>query len=99
MHGTSPNLVFRCMNMRSEEHTSELQSRPHLVCRLLLEKKKKTMRAARDLVGILPSDSLAVGRSLGCLRNGHRMRTACHHCVNLVHVRFCQLLFIIPNSR
>src|SRR3989442_6753732 len=29
-------------NGRSEEHTSELQSRPHLVCRLLLEKKKKT---------------------------------------------------------
>src|SRR5436305_7551101 len=27
---------------RSEEHTSELQSRPHLVCRLLLEKKKKS---------------------------------------------------------
>src|SRR2546422_7023004 len=27
-------------NMRSEEHTSELQSRLHLVCRLLLEKKK-----------------------------------------------------------
>src|SRR5690554_7266662 len=26
---------------RSEEHTSELQSRPHLVCRLQLEKKKK----------------------------------------------------------
>src|SRR5690554_7261994 len=26
---------------RSEEHTSELQSRPHLACRLLLEKKKK----------------------------------------------------------
>src|SRR5690625_6907288 len=28
------------MNFRSEEHTSELQSRGHLVCRLLLEKKK-----------------------------------------------------------
>src|SRR2546422_2436732 len=28
-------------NIRSEEHTSELQSRLHLVCRLLLEKKKK----------------------------------------------------------
>src|SRR5690625_6415831 len=28
-------------NVRSEEHTSELQSRGHLVCRLLLEKKKK----------------------------------------------------------
>src|SRR3989442_9374150 len=30
---------------RSEEHTSELQSRPHLVCRLLLEKKKKMIRS------------------------------------------------------
>src|SRR2546429_3309785 len=29
----------RCPNMRSEEHTSELQSRLHLVCRLLLENK------------------------------------------------------------
>src|SRR3989442_6583401 len=28
---------------RSEEHTSELQSRPHLVCRLLLEKKKTSI--------------------------------------------------------
>src|SRR3989442_11766040 len=31
---------FRRRKRRSEEHTSELQSRPHLVCRLLLEKKK-----------------------------------------------------------
>src|SRR2546429_3307070 len=31
-----------CSRRRSEEHTSELQSRLHLVCRLLLEKKKKT---------------------------------------------------------
>src|SRR2546422_4017408 len=30
--------------IRSEEHTSELQSRLHLVCRLLLEKKKRTRR-------------------------------------------------------
>src|SRR5258707_11865843 len=29
--------------IRSEEHTSELQSRQYLVCRLLLEKKKKTL--------------------------------------------------------
>src|SRR2546422_1422875 len=40
------NLVFSeweriFKNPRSEEHTSELQSRLHLVCRLLLEKKKK----------------------------------------------------------
>src|SRR2546422_4092080 len=34
------NLVY--LSLRSEEHTSELQSRLHLVCRLLLEKKKKT---------------------------------------------------------
>src|SRR5690554_324957 len=33
--------AFKYLNYRSEEHTSELQSRPHLVCRLLLEKKKK----------------------------------------------------------
>src|SRR2546422_3991995 len=32
---------------RSEEHTSELQSRLHLVCRLLLEKKKKNRRQRR----------------------------------------------------
>src|SRR2546422_8104860 len=32
----------RAVAIRSEEHTSELQSRLHLVCRLLLEKKKKT---------------------------------------------------------
>src|SRR2546422_1277826 len=32
---------------RSEEHTSELQSRLHLVCRLLLEKKKKTQNEAK----------------------------------------------------
>src|SRR5690348_18109206 len=32
---------------RSEEHTSELQSPVHLVCRLLLEKKKKTIHPSR----------------------------------------------------
>src|SRR3989442_7796183 len=37
-HGI-PDMPF--VDPRSEEHTSELQSRPHLVCRLLLEKKKK----------------------------------------------------------
>src|SRR3712207_8628681 len=47
----SPDAAFHCHvlqpvcrveSMRSEEHTSELQSRQYLVCRLLLEKKKKT---------------------------------------------------------
>src|SRR5689334_24010490 len=36
---TSPEAIIRAI--RSEEHTSELQSQFHLVCRLLLEKKKK----------------------------------------------------------
>src|SRR3712207_7755135 len=34
-------LVLELFPLRSEEHTSELQSRQYLVCRLLLEKKKK----------------------------------------------------------
>src|SRR5690554_8099124 len=34
--------------IRSEEHTSELQSRPHLVCRLLLEKKKNTEKNSKS---------------------------------------------------
>src|SRR2546429_1468179 len=34
--------ILRRVEVRSEEHTSELQSRLHLVCRLLLEKKKNT---------------------------------------------------------
>src|SRR2546429_3744791 len=35
--------------LRSEEHTSELQSRLHLVCRLLLEKKKKIKQIVTDV--------------------------------------------------
>src|SRR3712207_7679390 len=37
-----PPLAQRDHRLRSEEHTSELQSRQYLVCRLLLEKKKKS---------------------------------------------------------
>src|SRR5690348_17965669 len=36
-------IISRAHCRRSEEHTSELQSPVHLVCRLLLEKKKKTL--------------------------------------------------------
>src|SRR3712207_8188878 len=36
------HLGYVLAELRSEEHTSELQSRQYLVCRLLLEKKKKT---------------------------------------------------------
>src|SRR2546429_5482117 len=42
---------------RSEEHTSELQSRLHLVCRLLLEKKKQRTRRPRAHTTKLPTRS------------------------------------------
>src|SRR2546429_3432600 len=56
---------------RSEEHTSELQSRLHLVCRLLLEKKKKhntNLHYVRHLALIL----------VPCCRPHH------HHCISSV---------------
>src|SRR2546429_4265359 len=66
---------------RSEEHTSELQSRLHLVCRLLLEKKKQShdVPAARAVRrGMLRRRGL---RPCGaCLR-----RTASHHASRLVY--------------
>src|SRR5258707_4779792 len=45
---------------RSEEHTSELQSRQYLVCRLLLEKKKKQSRCVRVYMSTLRYDAEAV---------------------------------------
>src|SRR5256886_4074903 len=52
MSTTSPSVLF-CMNVisRSEEHTSELQSQSNLVCRLLLEKKKKSDDQSHWAVG------------------------------------------------
>src|SRR5947209_11465064 len=50
-HCSLSRITARFQWYRSEEHTSELQSRQYLVCRLLLEKKKKTApngRAYRD---------------------------------------------------
>src|SRR3989449_4894891 len=46
-------LIPHQANIRSEEHTSELQSRLHLVCRLLLEKKKKSKRDALESHGCM----------------------------------------------
>src|SRR2546429_4786195 len=43
------NRVEDSTDVRSEEHTSELQSRLHLVCRLLLEKKKKKRRTIHPI--------------------------------------------------
>ena len=43
--------------MRSEEHTSELQSRQYLVCRLLLEKKNNTNKNKKQLLVFIPTHS------------------------------------------
>src|SRR3712207_7872136 len=42
IYGNKPAQILTRNQSRSEEHTSELQSRQYLVCRLLLEKKKTT---------------------------------------------------------
>src|SRR3712207_7012265 len=43
--GAARDLGSSCKDERSEEHTSELQSRQYLVCRLLLEKKRRELLA------------------------------------------------------
>src|SRR5689334_24562484 len=65
-------VLARQQAARSEEHTSELQSQFHLVCRLLLEKKKKNNTSAprklRALYRLLAT-SIAIA---------HACRTTCH---------------------
>src|SRR2546429_6695380 len=55
--GVQPLLVgLEILGQRSEEHTSELQSRLHLVCRLLLEKKKKRRICRARVLPTLTTD-------------------------------------------
>src|SRR5438445_7268213 len=48
----SPGLTLRPLLGRSEEHTSELQSRQYLVCRLLLEKKKLMLSVYKEKMSL-----------------------------------------------
>src|SRR2546429_4150699 len=57
---------------RSEEHTSELQSRLHLVCRLLLEKKKKKQKS--ETIDILPR-TMRIVMLMIFMRNSSRATT------------------------
>src|SRR2546430_3470768 len=57
---------------RSEEHTSELQSQPNLVCRLLLEKKTVDIRSRSPRHRRLFNDECICGLWLRCLDNGFR---------------------------
>src|ERR1022692_3923693 len=63
--------------LRSEEHTSELQSPCNLVCRLLLEKKKKKQNHYRHV----PTSRQARSRILVCAASRHRVHGA--HCGSL----------------
>src|SRR3712207_7499985 len=76
---TSPCLRLTPFVERSEEHTSELQSRQYLVCRLLLEKKEHSTQKRRrqDRVGIQSSEprdrstaAVITRRPCGCCSRG-----------------------------
>src|SRR5438552_9724073 len=58
--GSSPSPSADRSPERSEEHTSELQSPDHLVCRLLLEKKKQILRYTRGILRHLDRSMPAV---------------------------------------
>src|SRR2546430_13417000 len=57
--GSKPTRL-RWDNYRSEEHTSELQSQSNLVCRLLLEKKKKRTTKSKSLICTLNATKIRV---------------------------------------
>src|SRR2546429_5988659 len=58
---------MRSSSFRSEEHTSELQSRLQIVCRLLLEKKKETQQfvSGKTGIGLYKNDWTTFALSVG----------------------------------
>src|SRR5260370_7267147 len=70
--GINTHPDYREMAIRSEEHTSELQSHLNLVCRLLLEKKKKTKPEA------LQSDPTHLPHTTTAVHYHNRYRTPSH---------------------
>src|ERR1035437_5732358 len=70
-----PWLGSHFANLRSEEHTSELQSRQYLVCRLLLEKKQRSLLGPHDFSDkALPALMHTCGRCRGSREAGTRRR-------------------------
>src|SRR5207253_7424371 len=80
---------------RSEEHTSELQSRGHLVCRLLLEKKKKKdpQKLARDQTTLIPQSVRFLTRYLRDLYT-LRVYSAGFLSIRLLHLELAISYFI-----
>src|SRR2546429_1401193 len=86
----------RCPQNRSEEHTSELQSRLHLVCRLLLEKKKyrnslqsaSSLSDSNEVIHLTDQDLMLVAAARGSEQLRHQIGLAyaltlprcCRHC-------------------
>src|SRR3712207_6897071 len=69
----SPASVASSSASRSEEHTSELQSRQYLVCRLLLEKNKHSVRHVHPLARLVEVHALAASpRIANCIDRPHR---------------------------
>src|SRR5258708_31468098 len=67
-----PRSNFSSQSERSEEHTSELQSPDHLVCRLLLEKKKQTTPAAHPV----SERAICIAPNLAMLSTSHTQQCA-----------------------
>src|SRR5258705_8789207 len=76
IHIITPPLVIPLHRLRSEEHTSELQSLRHLVCRLLLEKKKnRNHRERGDQSSRLSPHVIELHRSLSAFSFFPRRKT------------------------
>src|SRR3712207_3376916 len=73
------DVIFAATGVRSEEHTSELQSRQYLVCRLLLEKKKKQIKILyTEIIIIIPTLILITTQLFSPIRILSTLST-CHH--------------------
>src|SRR5690554_7066104 len=82
--------VLQARDHRSEEHTSELQSRPHLVCRLLLEKKKNN-RTNNHYPAEYRTGSRGCTSPLFCMLNQVEPMCAC---LSVFPVVLCRALLV-----
>src|SRR6201998_3862534 len=81
---------------RSEEHTSELQSPVHLVCRLLLEKKKRKNQHCRT--GCLDAESWTLQRGAHSVSR-YAPCSHCYSCLCAVHSVLSFNFFFFLNNR
>src|SRR2546430_6654549 len=88
---------FGGVSLRSEEHTSELQSQSNLVCRLLLEKKKQTHNNSRPLqMGSKKDASNSLEHFQACKRT--LVSVLMLPCVSLLHLLPCPHLYLLSST-